>query len=374
MPAAFPHGHAVTRRLLAAACVIAALLALALAGGNGHGNGPGTAAAQTHSGWGTANWDYDNDGDNLIDIWNLAQLNAVRWDLDGQGDKDSESTANWTKYQAAFPNAASGMGCAATCTGYELRASLDFDTDGDGKTHTGDTGDAGDTYNNGGAGWFPIGGAYTATFQGNGHTIDNLFIKKSGRSGLFDTVTGGTIIGLGLRNAYIRHTAGGGNGENGILAGYVGGSSKIAASYTTGEVRSTAGWTCGMVGTLHSSTITASYSTAQLASNHLVAGIACTVTSGTVMASYYAGPSAQGSASDKAPIAGAVYGTFSFTNVYYDGGKPAPAATSRHKRRQESAKPLPATPASMPTGTWTWTAYPATTTRGTSAPAASTRC
>ena len=87
-------------------------------------------------------------------------------------------------------------------SGYELRADLDFDTDGDGSTHTNGTGDSGDTYYRAGKGWVPIGGAYTATFQGNGHTIDNLFISDNrAKTGLFDTITGGTIIGVGVRNA-----------------------------------------------------------------------------------------------------------------------------------------------------------------------------
>ena len=163
MPAAFPHGHAVTRRLLAAACVIAALLALALAGGYGAGSPVGTAY-----GWGSNDADYDDDNDNLIDIRNLAQLNAVRWDLNGDGYNDSTSTANRTKYQAAFPNAASGMGCAAICAGYELRANLNFDTNGDGSTG------AGDEFPD-----FRALGEYSATtFQGNGHTISNLSITK----------------------------------------------------------------------------------------------------------------------------------------------------------------------------------------------------
>ena len=35
--------------------------------------------------------DYDTDDDNLIEISNLAQLNAMRWDLDGEGTSDYES-------------------------------------------------------------------------------------------------------------------------------------------------------------------------------------------------------------------------------------------------------------------------------------------
>ena len=95
--------------------------------------------------------DYDDDDDGLIDVRSLAQLNAVRHDLNGNGD------ATHADYVAAFPNrvttANARMGCpTGTCTGYELRAHLDFDTDGDGSTYTGTgataSGDSGDAYYN----------------------------------------------------------------------------------------------------------------------------------------------------------------------------------------------------------------------------------
>ena len=70
------------------------------------------------------------------------------------------------------------------CKGYELDDSLNFDGDGDVdiNDHSGDYWDSG-------KGWTPIGGAsgtYTAVFEGNGHTIANLFINRaSGHLGLF---------------------------------------------------------------------------------------------------------------------------------------------------------------------------------------------
>ena len=58
-------------------------------------------------------------------------------------------------------------------TGYELTADLDFDTDGSGDANSADD------YWDGGAGWLPIGGRFRADFEGNGHTIANLFIDRS---------------------------------------------------------------------------------------------------------------------------------------------------------------------------------------------------
>ena len=70
----------------------------------------GPAFAQTH---------YNTDNDNLIDVTTLAQLNAIRYDLNGDGAVANSDTMS---YNDAFPYAASGMGCLSTggCTGYEL--------------------------------------------------------------------------------------------------------------------------------------------------------------------------------------------------------------------------------------------------------------
>ena len=111
-----------------------------------------------------ATTDYDTDDDGLIEVASEAQLNAIRWDMDGSGVVDD--AANATTYATAFPTPAARMGCPATvCTGYELAANI---------TLTSDTG----------MGWEPIGNAttkFTATFDGNApdYTIDSLFINRT---------------------------------------------------------------------------------------------------------------------------------------------------------------------------------------------------
>ena len=162
--------------------------------------------------------DYDTDDDGLIEVANLAQLDAIRYDMEGNGIARNEYDGK-AQYAAAFPNASTdpaiGMGCpvqtlnseqVSVCTGYELTADLDFDTDSDGDV------DADDDYWNGGGGWvplanFPTGNVFTATFEGNGHVIDNLFmnitISTSDRipAGLFtETGVGAVIRNLGLTN------------------------------------------------------------------------------------------------------------------------------------------------------------------------------
>ena len=153
--------------------------------------------------------DYDSDDDGLIEIGSLAQLNAVRWDLDGNG---TASGGNTTSYAAAFPHAKTNMGCnddeatPSACSGYELSADLDFDTNGNGSA------DSGDTYWNSGAGWSPIGGwsgFFTGTFDGGGYVLSNLHINASGTTedatpdhgGLFGRIgKGGEVKNLGLED------------------------------------------------------------------------------------------------------------------------------------------------------------------------------
>ena len=77
--------------------------------------------------------DYDTDDDGLIEIDTAAKLNAVRWDLDGDGAADNASDN--ASYQAvgAFRipavnqcDKAATMGTTEECTGYELTADVDL--------------------------------------------------------------------------------------------------------------------------------------------------------------------------------------------------------------------------------------------------------
>ena len=145
--------------------------------------------------------DYDHDNDGLIELRTLAQLNVIRLDRDGDSLVDVDDLP---EYLDAFPGALDDMGCPADgCKGYELAASLDFDTNGNGEA------DAGDAYWNDGTGWEPIrfgeysqapdGNNYKGTFDGNGFAIANLYIDRPGASpvGLF-SYNIGTIQNLVL--------------------------------------------------------------------------------------------------------------------------------------------------------------------------------
>ena len=272
------------------AAVSAALLLIALAGvaalasfDSGIG---GIAAAQ-------ATTDYDDDDDGLIDVRTLAQLNAIRHDLNGNGD------ATFVGYVQAFPNrdtnAATRMGCpSGTCTGYELRADLDFDTDDDGDVDSNDPG----SYPN----FEPIGNfttKYTAEFKGNNRTISNLTMTTHNnhfRIGLFDTLSASAVVtGVGLVDVNINISTLLNNPRGGALAGFNEGT--IRSSYSTGSLAFGAGgqWG-GLVGTVSGGSVEASWSSANVSgagATARVGGLAGQLgfsgTNGTVTASYAAG-------------------------------------------------------------------------------------
>ena len=233
--------------------------------------------------------DYDLDDDGLIEVSNLAQLNAVRWDLDGNG-----RSSNDVAFVPAYPNrganddGAPTMGCPNhTCTGYELTADLDFDTNRNGVT------DSGDAYWNDGAGWEPI-RVWTATFDGGYHTISNLFIDRSGNEGgLFGrTEAGAEIRNVGLLDVDITMR---GNAV-GALVGSMNGNGEIAKVYATGAIDTDRGGTVnqdrlhtgGLVGWLDG-TVQASWADVDVRGCKNSGGLVGRLESGAVQTSYSVG-------------------------------------------------------------------------------------
>ena len=235
---------------------------------------------------GAQSTDYDADDNGLIDIRTLAQLNAMRYDLNGDGAVADSDTMN---YNAAFFNAVAGMGCPSTgCIGYELKADLDFDENDDDKITAADP-----TYWNNGDGWLPI-GTYTGRFKGNNQTVSNLFISRAATDtvGLFSVVSG-AISGLGLENVNVR-----GKGRVGGLVGLQS-RGRITACYVTGRVegREQVG---GLVGrsrgpsSSERTVIAASYAIAEVVGNTTsgtrTGGLVGTGIYASVIASYAIGP------------------------------------------------------------------------------------
>ena len=258
--------------------------------------------------------DYDTDEDGYIEISGHAQLNAVRYDLNGDGVVAATDTAN---YNAAFPNRVTSstkrMGCpSGTCVGYELTANVDLDTNGDGN-HT-----AADAYYNSGNGWDPLGddsgNQYSGNFKGNGFTIDNLVINRTGTDdvGLFGAnSSASTIETLGVINANVTareyvgilvgtsygpivacYTTGAVSGSRSDVGGLVGlmnaSNASVSSSYSTASVGGAANNAGGLIGRAISSNITNSYSTGRVnASGNNIGGLIGLVSSATVTASYW---------------------------------------------------------------------------------------
>ncbi len=193
-----------------------------------------------------ADGDYDSDDDGLIEVCNLSQLHAITWDMSGDGNN---SFQNMDFY---FPNAVAGdMGCPATgCIGYELTVDLDFDTNGDGQVNEED-----ELFRVPDPKWYPnrrgfpsigyLSGHHAlfegGIFEGNGHTISNLYINDEdaygGMDGLFTWVHPNTVIrNLGLIDVNIAsgdHVGGlAGKNEGTIINCYVTG--KVSGKSTVG--------------------------------------------------------------------------------------------------------------------------------------------
>ncbi len=174
----------------------------------------------------------DADGDGLIEIWNATMLDNMRYDLAG------------TSYKASATDAGDREGCPmGRCNGYELMANIDLlpllDTNDNGEIdfdmmpkivadvmHT-----VIDV--NKDTGWSPVGdnstgddaSRFTGTFEGNGHTIANLWVNI--------VSSGNAIVYAGLFGA----TGGSAEIHNvGVISGGVFSSSSGSFSYSGGLV------------------------------------------------------------------------------------------------------------------------------------------
>ncbi|MXX98867.1 MAG: cadherin-like beta sandwich domain-containing protein [Gammaproteobacteria bacterium] len=115
--------------------------------------------------------DVDQDDDGLIEICDVNALDAIRYQLDGSG------------YQENMNVAENRQGCGADdsgiCIGYELVKDLDFTADA---SYRNPSNPLNKNIWTNGAGWSPIGdasNAFTAIFEGNGHTISNFRINNN---------------------------------------------------------------------------------------------------------------------------------------------------------------------------------------------------
>ena len=222
--------------------------------------------------------DYDADDDNLIDIRNIHQLNALRYDRDGNGRPDND--ADYSAYSGGFPNGniadtSTTMGCAAACIGYELLADIDS---------------AADAYPD----WTPI-PPYGATLDGKGYYIAGLAVSgDDANAGLFAELTGEAVIrDLGLKTASVSSSAD--NAKVGALVGDNAG--LITASYVDGGSVTVSGATSSVGGLAGRNTgdLRAVYATASVTASTTATSTAGGLigehsgSGGSIIASYAAG-------------------------------------------------------------------------------------
>ncbi len=255
---------------------------------------------------------YDTDGDGLIEIASLAQLDAIRHDLDGDGhpvESESEATAYRAAFPDAFPAADARLVCTGHCLGYELQEPLDFDTDANGLV------DSGDSFWHGGQGWAPIGtraNPFTAVFDGNGHTIRRLFVNRPSTwildgVGLFGNVEDRESVTPPFHRAPLIHRVRltdvdvtgylGSNSATYILGSATGGlvgaadGAQITASQVAGRVSGTTA-VGGLVGKSINSYIAGCYATARVSGTGAISptgGLVGWNITATVSASYATG-------------------------------------------------------------------------------------
>ena len=163
--------------------------------------------------------DVDDDGDGLIEIRTLAELNNMRHDVAGSSYKSSTEATGDTR------------GCPQNgCHGYELMTDLDFsDPSATGYEESWDPEIQVPKGDGASAGWAPVGdrsgaslggdhilaypNAFSGTFDGNNHTISNLYVNLTSTANRMDIYAGlfgiadGTLKNLGLAGEHMSVSA-----------------------------------------------------------------------------------------------------------------------------------------------------------------------
>ena len=231
--------------------------------------------------------DYDVDDDGLVEVTNLEQLDAVRYDLDGNGEIDNASFQS--EFALAFPNAAPSMGCPiSACRGYEMVRDLDFE---DADSYASGSVNESWVDIDGREGWTPIGRLghrhsipYYGLLDGNGKLIANLFIDRTASSGNNSALFGslgdsGAVVRIGIVSANIHGSA--------FVGGLVGtNSGKVANSFTEGKITGKA-WVGGIAG-INRGSVVASFSKTDV-EGRTSGGIVGTNNDGRILASYATG-------------------------------------------------------------------------------------
>ena len=255
--------------------------------------------------------DVDDDNDGLIEVHNLDMFDHIRHNLAGTSYKTSSSVAH---NRDGAPEAATNDCTTATVDGgkslylcgYELTTDLDFATGGS---------YAGDSVNDN---WRPLDSSshaiaakdavntgfdgitnFASIFDGNGHSISNLYSRGGGGNvGLFRSITAtATIRSLGIvdANLYARTSSSSFGDTIGTLIGDVKNGGLIIASYAKGgSVNNFKGAAGGLVGQNYG-TIIACYASVEVngseaaEGDYNLGGLVGNAIGGKITASYATG-------------------------------------------------------------------------------------
>lgn len=222
--------------------------------------------------------DADANHNGLIDIESLEELFAIRFQMDGLGQKLTQGSK---LDQSGCPRVWHQSQFVYRCNGYELLTDINFDTNGNGEF------DLEDSHWNEGKGWEPISegkkwkSGFSSILEGNHHSILNIYIKQKDAKnlGLFNrllnaevrnlTIKGtvfnkgekiyttgllaGEIVKSHVNNIHIHGHISGEKSRSGVLAGYIQESEihNIAAYGTVKSPDATSGMIAGRVEKSH---------------------------------------------------------------------------------------------------------------------------
>ena len=241
------------------------------------------------------------DHPNLINITTLEQLDAIRYDLRGDGVPTFEGR---NAYETAFSlTSGENNTCSGRCQGYELMNDLDF-----AGTKWGNPTGGGFLNTRVAGGWVPIGegvNSFGTTFEGNRHTIFNLYINTSSIEyvGLFGKIASyGEIRNLGLEGGSVK-----GERRRYPDVGSLGGTNfgTITACYATVSVTGGSYSTVGGLLASNLGTISACYATGSVTAGtfSIAGGLVGENFVGTISACY-----ATGSVEGRGGFAGGLVG------------------------------------------------------------------
>ncbi len=187
--------------------------------------------------------DIDTNSNGLVDIENWFELDLVRNQMRGYGQRH-QPLGNQLP-DGTFEDDSDTSGCpprlldgvlVRACQGYELMNDLDFDTNGNGQI------DVGDEFYDEGYGWTTIGhdsdiaqSSFQTRFNGNGHVIKNLYLNRfnGDQEGLFGATRDAVIENLGLVGPLMHIFAG---SDVGAIVGRAA-RTKVTDVYSTGLVQ-----------------------------------------------------------------------------------------------------------------------------------------